>query len=748
MTAPEITGFEILEKLGTGGMATVWKARQLSLDRIVAIKVLPTQLASDPADIERFQREAQATAKLKNSGIVQVYDANAESGVYYFVMEYVAGYTVGDWIRRKHVLTPDEALTVGECVARSLDYAWRSAGMIHCDIKPDNVLIDADGTVKVADLGLSRTISAMMADSASDEIMGTPAYMAPEQVEGAADLDCRADIYALGGMLYHLVTGKMLFQGNPEEQIMVKQVTEQVEDALDVHPKVPHSVCWLLERMLAKDRAHRPHDWAEVLSDLERVKSGIPPAAKLPPGATSTMRRSRRRRERDFARQAAKAKAKPAGTGLGVLTTVVVVVAAAVGGYHLLSLQGWVPALKLPAAGGANAATNASVRTPPVDPALARAQQRFAEAETYARQHPLALADVAAQFDRVAVDTAGTRFAQEAAGRARQAREQLVRETQFVLDRLHRQAERSVQAGNFAEAIRLYEAYDGPLAARTADGRKSAVAALRTQQAAAATAAEERAAILRQRAEQALQESCALVVSGRVADAHASLVDVAKELAGQQGAEELRSAAIVLGRASRIDAEILQTFASAVGTVIPVELAGGARNVQIVGVANGSVQALDRTDGGAGRELSLTAKDLGLKERLTRLGMLDGAHVGLVRGALAAGAKAYGHARTSFQAVPVPYRDRLLAAVVMAEQAQNDGEAERAFRRLLTAAGLTLNGELDLEAVRKRLADVGLTEDERTRLRDLIAAFRAVYGQSAFARKAEPCLADLASRIK
>ena len=259
-----IKGFEILGKLGQGGMASVWMARQVSLDRTVAIKVLSERFAVAPDDIRRFQEEAQAAAKLKHSGIVQVHDAKAEDGVYYFIMEYVAGYTVGDWVRRKGVLSEQDALSVAECVADALSYAWDRAGIIHCDIKPDNIIIDEDGTVKVADLGLARTISAMGGtEEAPSEIMGTPAYISPEQAEGKPQLDFRADIYSLGAMLYHLVTGKMMFEGCSEDEILEKQITDTVADPMEINQGLSKGVCWLIERMTAKTprsarRAGRP----------------------------------------------------------------------------------------------------------------------------------------------------------------------------------------------------------------------------------------------------------------------------------------------------------------------------------------------------------------------------------------------------------------------------------------------------------------------------------------------------------
>ena len=236
MTDIQITGFEMLSKLGEGGMAAVWKARQVSLDRVVAIKILSSRFASDASDIQRFQQEAQSAAKLKHPGIVQVYDANIQNGLYFFVMEFVDGYTCADWLARKGVLSEKDVLLIAECVADALGYAWEREGMIHCDIKPDNVMIDEDGTVKVTDLGLSRTISGMSVGEEAEEILGTPAYMAPEQAMGEANPDCRLDMYALGAMMYHLSTGKLLFAGCSENEVMEKQVNDTVENPRDLNP--------------------------------------------------------------------------------------------------------------------------------------------------------------------------------------------------------------------------------------------------------------------------------------------------------------------------------------------------------------------------------------------------------------------------------------------------------------------------------------------------------------------------------
>jgi serine/threonine-protein kinase len=290
-----LPNFEVLGLLGRGGMASVWKARQLSLDRHVAVKILSSSFATDPEDIRRFREEARAAAQLKHPGIVEVYDANFADGVYYFVMELVDGYTMGELLRRKGRIDEGDALIVAESVAVAMDYAWTHFQMVHCDIKPDNIMADADGTVKITDLGLSRSVAAMKHErsDATDEILGTPAYMSPEQVYGSERLDCRSDIYELGATLYHMVTGRMLFHGRTDDEMLHCHVDRsQAPDPRQFSPGwVSEGFAVLLEKMLAKEPRHRHPDWKWVLTDLNRIRGGYPLLpARLPPCGSSMAR--------------------------------------------------------------------------------------------------------------------------------------------------------------------------------------------------------------------------------------------------------------------------------------------------------------------------------------------------------------------------------------------------------------------------------------------------------------------------
>ena len=291
----QLPNFEILGLLGRGGMASVWRARQLSLDRLVAIKVLSPQFASTTEDILQFRTEAQTAARLKHPNVVEVYDANFSDGFYYFVMELVDGYTMGELLRRKGDMPVEDAMVIAESVAVALDYAWSFHKMVHCDIKPDNIMADADGTVKVTDLGLCRTLSLIKEpnEKVSDDIFGTPAYMSPEQIYGDAQIDCRSDIYSLGASIYHMITGYTLFQGLDNDAMMRAHVGGvQAPDPREFAPQTKPAVVMLLERMLTKRPDQRFRDWKQVLTEIKRIQDGkIIWAAQMPP-LSSSIRRS------------------------------------------------------------------------------------------------------------------------------------------------------------------------------------------------------------------------------------------------------------------------------------------------------------------------------------------------------------------------------------------------------------------------------------------------------------------------
>ncbi len=271
LSKPVIEGYKIISKIGEGATSSVWKAIQISLDRPVVIKVLSDKLSQAPEDIKMFVAEAQTTARLRHNGIVQVYDfgQTKNESRYFLVMEFVAGYTVGEWVRRRGRLKEADAIVIAYHVSEALQYAWEQAHVIHCDIKPDNLMVDTDGTIKIMDLGLAHIVFSKGVtpnDQDKDFVMGTPNYMSPEQAEGKGNLDCKADIYGLGMTLYHILTGVLPYGTGNTLAILDKQIKTPLESPQILNPELSADITSMILKMTAKNKVDRFQSWSEVLT--------------------------------------------------------------------------------------------------------------------------------------------------------------------------------------------------------------------------------------------------------------------------------------------------------------------------------------------------------------------------------------------------------------------------------------------------------------------------------------------------
>ncbi|MEM6258846.1 MAG: protein kinase [Planctomycetota bacterium] len=273
----QIPGYQMLSKLGAGAMATVYKARQLSLDRIVAIKVLPQKHSNDPNFIQRFYDEGKAAAKLNHANIVGAYDVGQSGEYHYFVMEYVDGRTVYDDISSEGAYSEEAALKITSDVAQALNHA-HDQGFIHRDVKPKNIMITSDGTVKLADMGLARAVTDReAAEAEAGKAYGTPYYISPEQIRGEIEIDSRADIYALGATAYHMVTGRVPFEGPNPSAVMRKHLSEEVEPPDHINESLSSGFSEIIEICMAKSPKKRYSTTEDLLHDLEAVKRGEPP---------------------------------------------------------------------------------------------------------------------------------------------------------------------------------------------------------------------------------------------------------------------------------------------------------------------------------------------------------------------------------------------------------------------------------------------------------------------------------------
>ncbi len=273
----KIPGYKVLGKIGAGAMAFVYKGRQLSLNRIVAIKVLPKRFTENPEYVERFYKEGQAAGKLNHPNIVQAFDVGESGGYHYFVMEYVEGKTISDDLVAGKVFSEKEALEIIIQVAHALAHA-HAKGLIHRDVKPKNIMIDKSGVVKLADMGLAReTTDIAAAQSEAGKAYGTPYYIAPEQIRGRIDIDGRADIYGLGATFYHMVTGQVPFMAEDSSEVMKKHLKEKLVPPDHINTSLSAGVSEVIEIMMAKSREDRYKNVEELLLDLEALQNGQPP---------------------------------------------------------------------------------------------------------------------------------------------------------------------------------------------------------------------------------------------------------------------------------------------------------------------------------------------------------------------------------------------------------------------------------------------------------------------------------------
>ncbi|MCM8527369.1 MAG: serine/threonine protein kinase, partial [Lentisphaeraceae bacterium] len=257
-----IDDFALIQLAGQGGMGDVYLSHQFSLDRTVALKILKQQFAQDLKFMEEFVREARSVASLNHPNIIQAYKVGEDSGYFFFAMEYVEGRTLAEIMKDDGVLDQAIGIEVALEMARALGYAWDQCKLVHRDIKPENIMVTNDGTSKLMDMGLSRKAEDTADDS--DTISGTPQYISPEQIVGN-EMDIRGDFYSLGATLYHLLTGRFVFEGSLDEMIH-KHVSELPIPARKVNPTITKELSKILSKLLGK----LPEDRYQTAKELEK----------------------------------------------------------------------------------------------------------------------------------------------------------------------------------------------------------------------------------------------------------------------------------------------------------------------------------------------------------------------------------------------------------------------------------------------------------------------------------------------
>lgn len=308
----EIGGYELIQKVGQGGMGAVYKARQKNLDRIVALKILPPGIEQNKSFIERFFQEARSAAKLNHPNIVRGIDVGQAGEFYYFAMEFVDGKSLRELIKEEGAISEKRALALTEQVALALQHAAKS-NIVHRDIKPDNILLDNSGTAKLSDLGLAFQNEDMV-KAKTGATLGTPHYISPEQASGEKNVDTRSDIYSLGATLYHMVTGNTPFEAESAAVLMTKHINEEPEDPKSINPLLSKEIGILISKMMTKRREDRYQTPDELLADIRAIMEGKPikSAAPAPAPAQPRPQRQSHRPKTADARNAQNNKPDPA----------------------------------------------------------------------------------------------------------------------------------------------------------------------------------------------------------------------------------------------------------------------------------------------------------------------------------------------------------------------------------------------------------------------------------------------------
>ena len=258
--------YEIIGKIGAGGMSDVYKAKDLTLGRFVAIKVLKPEFSEDLNFVTKFRTEAQSAAGLEHPNIVNIYDVGSEKGMHYIVMEYVDGITLKEYIQKQGAITWNDALYFTTQILRALQHA-HDKGIVHRDIKPQNIMLLADGHIKVTDFGIAR-FSRSETKTLTENAIGSVHYISPEQAKGEFT-DERADIYSLGVVLYEMLAGRVPFDADSAVSVALMQVQADAKRLIDINPDIPRGVEQICAHAMEKNPANRYQSATEMLFDVE-----------------------------------------------------------------------------------------------------------------------------------------------------------------------------------------------------------------------------------------------------------------------------------------------------------------------------------------------------------------------------------------------------------------------------------------------------------------------------------------------
>ena len=268
-----IKGLDIIEKIGEGTTATVWKAYQRALDRYVAVKTLKKEWTARKEDVTSFLDNARLIAKLKHPTIISIYDVGESEGIYFFIMEYISGSTLSKIMQSRCPLPPTDVFKIMIPVAEALEHAWHTVNLAHLGIKPSNIFIEKDSGVKIGDFGMSRylTPTNLLPKIQSKTVTVTTNYCSPEQATCSVTQGFKSDIYSLGALMYHMLTGIMPFAPATPTATLEKHINETLKSPRELVPGISIALEDIMIRMMMKSPEDRYNSWGELITDLKKV---------------------------------------------------------------------------------------------------------------------------------------------------------------------------------------------------------------------------------------------------------------------------------------------------------------------------------------------------------------------------------------------------------------------------------------------------------------------------------------------
>ena len=693
-------GFHITELLGRGGMGEVYLARQISMDRAVALKILPLRLTLNREMVDDFLNEGRMIARLRHPNIVTAYEAGEDSGIYYLAMAYIPGETLDQVCARVGPLPEQQALTIVRKLAGALAYAWEEHRLLHRDVKPGNVILDAHGEPNLMDFGLSLNVDRIVSAAQPAFVMGTPNYMSPEQLRGEAGIDFRTDMYALGATLYFMLTHRLPFESAYVDDTLRMVASSTLPDPRSVVPAISEACVRLLTVMMARSPAHRHVSWRAVLDDLDRVMSGQLPVRPSPPASDAVVRTDAAPAvgakdhqhqgvhaphvviHRGAARRVVISAPNPAAGPVversegrpGLIAAVIALLV--VIGVLVFSMSKTVRDQVQRVASGQPAGVS-SPATPresgqASSGAGASGAELLAAAEEYARTNAGDYVGALERFKRVCATDAGSECAAKAATeieRLEQGRQK--RKAESAWTTLQAKANFLVKQAKIEEAVRLLDDYTGPCAAEIAGSRKELAQMLRarlSQPAEGQATGEVASVVAPPRPPVTNVPPAALeAIAGEIAadllqqDFGAALtrVNAAQADGGLSARADWKALKARTEQVAAMPKLILKSFQDDEGKEVSVGLRAGTDTLFILSVGDGVVKASRRVEA-ARVAFSFGVAELSPREKAMRLGTSNGVpERAIMRGLLAYEAKDYAAAAKCFAGA-----DTLLAPVL------------------------------------------------------------------------------------